>query len=269
VPSPRTAWPDDPAYLKAAFSKLGLKEITGPKHEAQIVAMYAASGHPVRDDETAWCAAFVGWALAQGGLPNTRSLMARSYVQYGRSISVRKPAPRGAIAVWPRGKPPFGHVNFVLADDGEYLTCIGGNQSMQGTTGAVTITRERRANLVALVMPPAPKPIAPPAEEPTPDPEDKMPPLAPAPQPLPPVPAPPSRPWWHPAAIAKNVWTWITGGALGFAWMTDPMAWVRAAIALGAFLLAAALVAWLVSLATFGRARTAAWIKHNILRSDP
>jgi putative chitinase len=107
--------------------------------------------------------------------------------------------------------------------------------------------------------------------EPEPEPETPREPSADRLPPIPPTPLPPApvktRPWWHPVSIGKSIWTWITGGALGFAWMTDPWAWVRAAIALGAFLLVAALIAWLVALATFGRARTAAWIKHNILRS--
>ena len=165
----RTVLPADPPWLKAAFSKLGLSEIPGSKHEAEIIAMYAACGHKITNDETAWCAAFVGWCLWFSGLPNTRSLMARSYVKYGRALDRTKPIPRGAIAVWPRGAPPSGHVNFVLEDDGTYLTCIGGNQS-NGRGGGVTISRERKSNLVAVVLPiskvvPLPKPKPQPDEE--------------------------------------------------------------------------------------------------------
>lgn len=151
----REVLPSDPPHLKAAFSRLGLKEITGTKHEKQVLEMYAACGHKISNDETAWCAAYVGWCLAQAGLPNSRSLMARSYAKYGRALNKSKKVPRGAIAVWPRGAPPSGHVNFALGDDGVYLTCIGGNQSMAGTNGAVTITRERKEHLVAVVMPDA------------------------------------------------------------------------------------------------------------------
>ena len=153
MPNIRTAWPDDPKYLKAAFSKLGLSEIVGSKHEKQVLAMYAASGHPeISDDETAWCAAFIGWALLKGGLPNTNNLMARSYSKYGTACDLDDIVPRGAIVVWPRGKPPAGHVNFCLHDDGTYLTCIGGNQG-NGKGGGVTITREAKSRAVAARLP--------------------------------------------------------------------------------------------------------------------
>jgi len=149
----KTAWATDPPYLKAAFSKLGLSEIVGPKHEKQVLAMYAASGHPeIKDDETAWCAAFVGWALLKGGLPNTNNLMARSYSKYGTACDLDEIIPRGAIVVWPRGKPPSGHVNFCLHDDGTYLTCIGGNQG-NGKGGGVTISREAKNKAVAARLP--------------------------------------------------------------------------------------------------------------------
>jgi uncharacterized protein (TIGR02594 family) len=149
----KETFPEDPPYLKAAFSKLGLSEISGPKHEKQILEMYAACGHTISDDETAWCAAFVGWCLKQGGHPNTGSLMARSYVKYGTPLPVRGfNIPRGAICIWPRGAPPSGHVNFCLHDDGETLTLIGGNQNNE-RGGGVTITRESKSKIVAAVLP--------------------------------------------------------------------------------------------------------------------
>ena len=153
----RAAHPDDPPYLQAAFSKLGLSEIAGPRHEKQVLEMYAATGNTwVKDDETAWCAAYVGWALETTGLPSTRSLMARSYATYGDSVMGRKVAPRGAIAVWPRGRPPSGHVNFVLGEEIKggrvYLVCIGGNQG-NGRGGGVTINSTPKDQLVALRIP--------------------------------------------------------------------------------------------------------------------
>ena len=61
--SARIVHADDPRYLKAAFSVLGLSEIAGEEDEPQILAMYAACGHPeVRRDEVAWCAALPSMA---------------------------------------------------------------------------------------------------------------------------------------------------------------------------------------------------------------
>lgn len=148
---PRKVWASDPQYLKAAFSKLGLSEIAGRLNEKQVLAMYAASGHPeIEEDEVPWCAAFVGWCLVQGNLPNTRSLLAISYAKYGTGLPKNKPIPRGAIAVWKR--TGGNHVNFVLADDGTNVICIGGNQE-NGKGGGVTISTRSKAAALAYRMP--------------------------------------------------------------------------------------------------------------------
>ena len=42
-----------------AYKHLGLTEIRDDANNPEIVAMFADVGHPrVKDDETAWCAAF-------------------------------------------------------------------------------------------------------------------------------------------------------------------------------------------------------------------
>lgn len=153
IASSKKERPDDPKYLKAAFSDLGLSEIIGPLHEPRVLAMYKNAGHPeVHDDETSWCAAAVGNWLVIGGLKPSGSLMARSYETWGFPCDLRKPIPRGAIIVWPYGVPPHGHVNICLEDDGTYLTCIGGNQS-NGKGGGVTISHDKRSIIVSARLP--------------------------------------------------------------------------------------------------------------------
>jgi len=155
--SARVAHADDPKYLKAAFSVLGLSEIAGEEDEPQILAMYVACGHPeVVRDEVAWCAAYVGWCLHRGGLPTSKpvnqNLLAASYVNYpGKKYTKDDTVPRGAICVWPRSEGS-GHVNFALADLGEYVLCIGGNQG-NGRGGGVTITKYSKDKLKAAIMP--------------------------------------------------------------------------------------------------------------------
>jgi uncharacterized protein (TIGR02594 family) len=152
--SARVVHADDPKYLKAAFSVLGLSEIAGEEDAPQILAMYAACGHPeIRRDEIAWCAAYVGWALHRGGLKNTGSLLAISYAQYpGRSFTRDDTIPRGAICVWPRSGG--NHVNFALADLGDTILCIGGNQG-NGRGGGVTIAKYAKDRLKVAVLPTA------------------------------------------------------------------------------------------------------------------
>lgn len=108
---------------------IGLKEIAGSRHEAEILRFFADSGHPeITNDETAWCAAFVGAMLVRSGYKGTGSLTARSYEKFGEKLSQPKP---GCIVVMKRGNSSWqGHVTFFVKKlaNGRIL-CRGGNQS--------------------------------------------------------------------------------------------------------------------------------------------
>ena len=182
--SARIVHADDPKYLKAAFSVLGLSEIAGERDEPQILAMYAACGHPeIRHDEVAWCAAYVGWCLHRGGLPNTGSLLAISYANYpGKKLRQDDTIPRGAICVWPR--TGGNHVNFALDDLGDAILCIGGNQG-NGRGGGVTIAKYAKDRLKVAVLP---RSVAAP-KVPLPKPKSELKPET-RPEPKPPLEAP-------------------------------------------------------------------------------
>ncbi len=129
-------------WLDVMVERLGTKEITGKRHNPAIIAMFGDVGHPeVDDDETAWCAAATGSALKAAGMPIPPvnvNLLARSYCTYGVKTEPRP----GAIAIWPRGNSKWqGHVNVVeeVTHDGKVI-CVGGNQSLKGTNGALTRT---------------------------------------------------------------------------------------------------------------------------------
>lgn len=254
--------PGDPLYLRVALGKLGLSEIQGNVDEPQVLAMYAACGHPeVKHDETPWCAAFVGWSLAQGGLPNTRSLLAISYAKYGTGLDRNKIIPRGAIAVWPR--TGGNHVNFVLADDGVTITCLGGNQG-NGRGGGVTVSHYPKDQAIAFRMPsgvplPKPKPKPEPKPEPAPLPDVPAPEPKPRPQPDDPGVEPedePKLPFW------KRWWRSLTGAGGGVGGVGLLSAFTDWQVAL-AIILSVALVVlvfggviiWLV-----GRDRVRAWL---------
>lgn len=118
-------------WLDTAKKYIGTKEVAGASHNATILKMYANVGFPeVKDDETAWCAAFVGSVLKEAGLPYMKSLAARSYLKYGKELKQPK---AGAIVVFWRGKPDGwqGHVAFVSHFDDTWVYCVGGNQSNQ------------------------------------------------------------------------------------------------------------------------------------------
>lgn len=96
----------------------------------KVVAYFKDAGHPeVKDDATAWCAAFVGAMLHRAGLPKTGALNARSYLQWGEAVD-RKDAREGDIVVFTRGNSTWqGHVGFFVKDNGDTITVLGGNQS--------------------------------------------------------------------------------------------------------------------------------------------
>jgi uncharacterized protein (TIGR02594 family) len=117
------------AIFNVAKSFIGTKEVAGASHNPDIVRMFAASGHKwVQDDETPWCAAFVGAVLAQLGFAGTNELRAKSYETWGRDVtgSVK---PGDVVVLW-RGERngPMGHVGFFVRFEGDQVYILGGNQ---------------------------------------------------------------------------------------------------------------------------------------------
>lgn len=145
---------DQPRWLDFAWADLGVAEDTGATSNPRVVAYYADAGVPaVSDDSTAWCAAFVGACLQRAGVPGTRSLMARSYLDWGTPLDV--PA-YGAIAVLSRtADPALGHVGFLLAATASQVVLLGGNQSNR-----VSVEAFDRGRLLGLRWPAAAPPPA-------------------------------------------------------------------------------------------------------------
>lgn len=136
-----------PPWLTAAWSELGIRESPGPATNARITALFRDAGNPhVKDDETAWCAAFVGACLARGGQKGTTSLRARSYLEFGERLTTAR---LGAVAVFSRGiNPALGHVGFVVGETKSAILVLGGNQA-----NAVSVAAFERARLLAFRWP--------------------------------------------------------------------------------------------------------------------
>ena len=118
------------AYIKAQ-SFIGTKEIVGPEHNPEVVKMFEDVGHAwVKDDETAWCAAFVGSVLEQINVPSTRKLDARSYLGWGEVVEPED-AREGDVMVFYRGDKNGwqGHVGFFVSATDSGYDILGGNQS--------------------------------------------------------------------------------------------------------------------------------------------
>jgi len=117
-----------PAWLTEARSLYGLRETKGQQHTTEIVQMWRdIKRGGIKDDETPWCAAFVGACLERVGVQSTRFEGAASYLDWGQKLS--HPV-LGCVAVIRR--PGGAHVFFVVARDVTgNLIGLGGNQADQ------------------------------------------------------------------------------------------------------------------------------------------
>jgi uncharacterized protein (TIGR02594 family) len=109
---------------------LGVAEYPAARHNPQILQFFGDAGHSwVQDDETPWCAAFVGSVLAQCGIQGTSKLTARSYLDWGEPVDLDK-AQKGDVVVFWRGSRNGwqGHVAFYSHQDAEHIYVLGGNQ---------------------------------------------------------------------------------------------------------------------------------------------
>lgn len=128
---------------RLARSELDVREWTEPGKSNPVVDGYFAEvGHPQYDDDTAWCAAFVGAMLERAGYQSTRRLNARSYMGWG--IPVQKPQVGDIVVFWRISPDDWrGHVGFYAGETDLYVQVLGGNQR-----NAVSIQNYPKAQLL-------------------------------------------------------------------------------------------------------------------------
>lgn len=159
----------DPAWLVEARRHLGTREIQGARHEPHILQWWRTIRRGgIADDETPWCAAFVGACLENVGLVSSRFESARSYLDWG--VHLRSPAV-GCIVVFARDRG--GHVGFVVgqeagwstswSSEGPGLLVLGGNQGDAVSIAAFPRRRVLPAGYrwpLAVPLPEGPLPVA-------------------------------------------------------------------------------------------------------------
>lgn len=133
--APLKAEPAEPAWLTLARGDLGTVEGIGKANNPKVVRYFADAGFAgVKDDATAWCAAFVGAELKRAGHAPSGSLAARSYEAWG--VGLAKPV-LGCVATKKRaGSSWQGHVGFVVGADASHIILLGGNQGDQVSVAA-------------------------------------------------------------------------------------------------------------------------------------
>lgn len=121
---------------------VGVKEIPGSEDNPQILSMLKLDADWPENDECPWCAGFVGYIMWLLRLPRSKSLLARSWLNIGRPVTLGEAQIGFDIVILSRGDPPQpgpenttapGHVGF-FAGDGWYqgkqvVYLLGGNQS--------------------------------------------------------------------------------------------------------------------------------------------
>lgn len=136
-------------WMPHAQAYMGVKEISGKENNnPRILEYFEAVGHGwVKNDETPWCAAFVGACLEEAGIKGTGSLAARSYMTWGKAVKNPK---YGDIAVFWRGSKNSwtGHVAFFVKEDDKYVWVLGGNQR-----NSVNVSRYRKTQLLGYRRP--------------------------------------------------------------------------------------------------------------------
>lgn len=137
-PAPKVVAEGETPWLDYLRKHLGMKEIPGPRDNEVIVRWGQQAGISWwNNDDDAWCAVAVNGALVNTGYASTKSAMARSFLDYGTEVAPKDIRP-GCIVVFPRGKPPSGHVEIVeRVYPGGTFDAIGGNVSNK-------VTRTRR-----------------------------------------------------------------------------------------------------------------------------
>ena len=127
---------------KLAEAEIGTLEVVGKNHNPKVVAYFKDAGHPeIVDDETAWCAAFVGAMLERAGIRSTRKLNARSYMEWGVPVGLED-AQMGDVVVFQRGDSAWqGHVGFYVGHGSTKITVLGGNQSNKVSTAPYPVAK--------------------------------------------------------------------------------------------------------------------------------
>ncbi len=100
-------------WVSEARKLIGQAEVKGPQHNPEILQMWREIRRGgIRDDETPWCAAFVGAMLERAGIRSSRFESARSYLDWGQHLTLPVP---GCIVVFTR--QGGGHVGFAVGRD--------------------------------------------------------------------------------------------------------------------------------------------------------
>lgn len=125
-------------WIEMARKHIGVTEVKGATHNPVIVQFWKDIRRGgIQDDETPWCAAFVGAMLERCGIQSSRFESAKSYLSWGEQLD--RPV-YGCVVVFSRDGG--GHVGFVVGKDkAGNLLVLGGNQGDAVNVKAFPLSR--------------------------------------------------------------------------------------------------------------------------------
>jgi uncharacterized protein (TIGR02594 family) len=126
----------DPRWIEVAKEEAGVHEVVGGENP-RILEYFKTTSYHAKADEVPWCSAFVNWCMGQAGIVGSDSAAARSWLHWGRTLTVPEYGCVCVIQAKVDGKDPATgsesgfHVAFWLGEADGMLTLLGGNQSDQ------------------------------------------------------------------------------------------------------------------------------------------
>jgi uncharacterized protein (TIGR02594 family) len=134
----------DPPWITVALKEYEQARLIAPNSNPRILEyLRSIPGGENLSDKVDWASAFAEWTLNQAGISGPKSLTAKAWVRWGRGI---KEPQKGAIAIF--NFDGTEHVGFVLADAGDDLIVLGGNEEQK-----VQARRYPKSKLITYRMP--------------------------------------------------------------------------------------------------------------------
>ncbi len=110
---------------------VGMREVPGNLHNPAIMAMLQLDMEWPTGDEVPWCSAAMNYWAFLLGLPRSKSLMARSWLNVGRVVSANELRVGFDVVIYWRGSKAgrSGHVGlYAGSPSSTTVATLGGNQ---------------------------------------------------------------------------------------------------------------------------------------------
>jgi uncharacterized protein (TIGR02594 family) len=129
--------------FEMAQTFMGTKEVEGIVDNPLILAMLRTDDTWPKNDEVPWCSAFMNFVCKCCRVVRSKSLAAKSWLNFGLSINLNEAQIGFDVIILHRGtNPANGHVGFYAGMDGaNKVRVLGGNQSNSVSIDSFPVSR--------------------------------------------------------------------------------------------------------------------------------